>query len=168
MTHSLKDVQVFISYSHKDSAVVQELHKSVEKGGIRCWIDEISLSAGVTWRNEIAAAVKACKVFLICVSNSSSSSKYCMEELTLAYDEDKPIVPVFLADPTTVRLPDGLDMLLRRFHWTVFKENDPSKEEVVTFLLNGLRRKLIQAELRHRNSKEMCNASNQRRGVGRV
>ena len=81
--------------------------------GYRVWIDLNQLQSGHTWRNEIAKGVMNAKCFLFVMSPRSAGSQYCSEEITLAYDEKKPIGVLVLEEaPEQLQENPGLKMLI--------------------------------------------------------
>ena len=48
---------VFVCYAHSDSSIVYSDLELINQGGINIWYDE-GISAGKSWREEIATAIK--------------------------------------------------------------------------------------------------------------
>ncbi len=101
---------VFVCYSHEDTDVVYPEIGWLQEQSINVWYDE-GISAGRVWRAEIAQAIDACSSLLYYVSKSSLDSVHCNREINLALDQDKTILPVYLAD---VELTDDLRVGLSR------------------------------------------------------
>lgn len=86
--------EVFISYSHRDDEFVLRLAADLEDRGASVWIDRGNIQGGEQWRRSIATGVQACKAFALVVSPDSIDSQYVAEELALAFQHRKPIVPL--------------------------------------------------------------------------
>jgi formylglycine-generating enzyme required for sulfatase activity/outer membrane protein assembly factor BamB len=95
---------VFISYAHKDAAVVYEEITRLHEAGSNLWYDE-GIEASNEWPEEIANAVIHCSVFLVFVSPRSTASVNCRNEINLALNENKPFLAIYLEE---TGLPPGL------------------------------------------------------------
>ena len=98
------DPYVFISYSHKDAAVVYEEIARLHEAGVNIWYDE-GIEASNEWPEEIARAVVDCTVFLVFVSPRATDSVNCRNEINLALNENKPFLAIHLEE---TELPLGL------------------------------------------------------------
>ena len=74
---------VFISYAHKDAAVVYEEITRLHEAGVNVWYDE-GIEASNEWPEEIANAVLDCTAFLAFVSPRATASVNCRNEINLA------------------------------------------------------------------------------------
>ena len=99
---------VFVCYSHSDSERVYTDIVDLDGCGINIWYDE-GISAGASWRAEIAAAIQGAKKLLFFISESSLTSTHCLREVDYALNHDIEIIPVYLAD---VKLPAELELVL--------------------------------------------------------
>src|SRR5688572_2442632 len=95
---------VFVSYSRADRKVVVELVAGLDARGLRAWVDLEDIPPSAEWMAEIRAAIEASDGYLVVVSPSLASSKVCAEELELARQAGKRIVPVMVrtTDPGSV------------------------------------------------------------------
>jgi formylglycine-generating enzyme required for sulfatase activity len=98
------DPYVFISYSHKDAAVVYEEIARLHEAEVNVWYDE-GIEASNEWPEEIARAVVDCTVFLVFVSPRATDSVNCRNEINLALNENKPFLAIHLEE---TELPLGL------------------------------------------------------------
>ena len=77
-----KAVDVFISYSHDDEDLRQELDKHLallkREGKIHTWHDRL-LTAGEEWRGQIDDHLNSAEIVLLCVSASFIASDYCWD-----------------------------------------------------------------------------------------
>lgn len=76
-------IKVFVSYSHKDEALKNELYDqlaSLKRSGlIQPWQDR-DLEAGSEWNEEIAAQLEAAGIVLLLVSPGFIASEYCFDK----------------------------------------------------------------------------------------
>lgn len=114
-----KGPYVFVCYSHENSDSVYSDLYALNEGGINLWYDE-GISAGSSWRAEIATAISGAKKFLFYISRTSLKSSHCLREVDYALSHDIEIVPVYLEDCS---LPPELDLVLNRVH-ALFKHKD--------------------------------------------
>ncbi len=123
---------VFVCYAHKDSESVYSDLMQVHAKGIHLWYDE-GISAGSSWRGEIATAIKGATKFLFYISETSLTSSHCLREVDYALSNDIEIIPVYLDDSG---LPGELELVLNRVQ-ALFREKDA---EYMQHLLEGLQR----------------------------
>ena len=95
---------VFVSYSRADREVVVELVAGLDARGLKAWVDLEDIPPSAEWMGEIRAAIEASDGYLVVVSPSLASSEVCAEELELAHQAGKRIVPVMVrpTDPSSV------------------------------------------------------------------
>ncbi|KAI8504908.1 hypothetical protein Bbelb_170170 [Branchiostoma belcheri] len=117
---------VMISYSHQDMDFMRKMRGSLESAGISVWVDEQGLGAGVDFLNKIGHAIVEAKVFLSLLSPNSVTSKYCKDELALAYISNKPIFPVAMATRDGLRkgMDFGMQLTLAPMEWVDFSDRD--------------------------------------------
>ncbi|XP_064619973.1 uncharacterized protein LOC135483234 [Lineus longissimus] len=110
---------IMISYSHSDKKMMEKIRDALEENGISVWVDMVGLKAGVDFLSKIGQAIIDAKVFLSLVTEYSVQSKYCRDELALAYVSQKPIFPVgFKSKDFLFPLMDvGMRLQLSRFDW---------------------------------------------------
>jgi adenylate cyclase len=89
---------IFISYSRKDSEQALSLAERLRGEGMSVWIDQQGIEAAKTWSEEIVNAIEGSKAFVLLLSSSSVESGNVAKELSLAYEAERPLVPVALED----------------------------------------------------------------------
>lgn len=106
----LSQCDVFISYSRKDSEVVNKICKAFDKEGITYFIDRQGLAGGTEFPDQLANAILNCNKLLFVASKNSYQSKFTKNEITFAYNEKKPesIIP-YIIDGSS--LPPGLKLI---------------------------------------------------------
>ncbi len=120
---------VFVSYAHKDSAVVLPCIEAMKRNNIKIWYDE-GIQAGFEWPEYIAERVISCKKFILFVSKAYLDSQNCKRELNFAISRKKDILSVFIED---VELSPGVEMQLGPYQ-SMFKKRFPSD----TLFVNAL------------------------------
>ena len=93
--------EVFISYGSADRDRIQDLVSRLRDAGVTVWIDEAGIEGAAMWSEEIVGAINHCKVLILAISPNSTKSKNVVRELALASEEEKTILPVFIA-PTDI------------------------------------------------------------------
>jgi tetratricopeptide (TPR) repeat protein len=114
------DPYVFVCYAHRDSETVYADLKDLHDEGINLWYDE-GISAGLSWRAEIATAISGARKMLFFISESSLQSAHCIREVDYALNHDIEVIPVYLEDCV---LPGELELGLNRVH-ALFRHTDP-------------------------------------------
>jgi hypothetical protein len=85
MTDQPAPLKVFISYSHKDEALKEELEVHLaslkREGAIEPWQDR-DIEAGEEWDDEIRKALEAAQIILLLITPRFLASRYCFDEET--------------------------------------------------------------------------------------
>lgn len=110
---------VFVCYAHGDLENIYPDLVALTHKGIHLWYDE-GITAGSSWRAEIAAAIKGAERFLFFISETSLESTHCLREVDFAINNDIEIIPVYLDDSS---LTGELELVLNRVH-ALFRETD--------------------------------------------
>ncbi len=96
---------VFVSYAHKDAALVYPLLTSLHEAGVKLWYDE-GIEPGSQWRDELAGAIDRCSSLLFFASATSVASSNCKKEIGYALDRGKRVSVAYLEE---AKLPQGLE-----------------------------------------------------------
>ena len=88
--------EVFVSYARSDRERVMELVERMRSAGIGVWVDEGGIHGASLWGQEIVDAIDASKVMILMISDSSITSDNVVKELSIASEDKKPILPVYL------------------------------------------------------------------------
>ncbi|KUI39174.1 sensor domain-containing protein [Mycobacterium sp. GA-2829] len=94
---------VFMSYSSRDRALVENVLKALRRAHEQIWLDE-ELGGGEAWWREILEQIRGCEVFLVALSKNMLESKACAAELRYAQQLGKPILPVQVGDLDNMRI----------------------------------------------------------------
>ena len=84
---------VFISYSSRNKNVADAIVSDFEKNGIRCWYAPRDIMPGQEWVPAIKEAIDASTVMILVYTDESNSSRQVMNEVALAFNAGKTIVP---------------------------------------------------------------------------
>ena len=85
---------IFISYSRKDQEFVIRLASDLDAKVDGVWFDQSDIQAGDKWRDQIAAGIRHCKVFVLVLSPDSAASPYVKDELDQALAHHKRVIPI--------------------------------------------------------------------------
>jgi len=97
---------VFISYASSDRAQVLPLVDAMTRVGIGVWIDREGIHGGANYGEEIAGAIRDSAALVLMTSARSLASRNVKQEIALAWDFERPYVPLLLESvtiPTDVR-----------------------------------------------------------------
>lgn len=108
---------VFISYAHKDAAVVLPCIEALKRKNINVWFDE-GIQAGSEWPEYIAEKVFFCAKFVTFISRAYLESQNCKRELNFAISKKKDLLSVFIED---VELSLGVEMQLGTYQ-SIFRD----------------------------------------------
>lgn len=90
---------VFISYSHSDVDAITEIKNALSKNGLSYWHDDECIYGGDNYIEEIAAGIRASRVFVFVSSkHSNKSTEWIGKEIATATHFGKPIIPFRLDD----------------------------------------------------------------------
>lgn len=116
---------VFVSYAHRNDAIVYPLIEKLIQKGFRVWYDS-GIKAGDEWPEYIANHIGKCGCALICLSKAAAESTHCRQEITFAIGKHINCLSVYLEDVT---LPDGLQMQLGN-NQALFRSNFPDLDSL--------------------------------------
>ncbi len=86
---------IFISYSRKDTAMMQRLRDDLRAAGLDVWVDEDGLEPGTPdWEKAIGAAIRGTVCLVAVLSPDAEQSTWVGRELAMAEMLDKRIFPV--------------------------------------------------------------------------
>ncbi|XP_076452869.1 uncharacterized protein LOC143288361 isoform X2 [Babylonia areolata] len=151
---------LMISYSHADKDMMIKVREKLEQNGITVWVDVSGLQAGVDFLSKIGEAIIDAKLFISLLSINCVQSRYCQDELALAYVSDTGIFPVAIEDPANFKskMDTGMKLQLARYEWTLLGKDD--FDEVFDTLIDKMK-----AELKRR--KEQDESEKGKEGKGR-
>jgi len=136
---------IFVSYSHRDSKIVERIVETLkETSGQEVWFD-YKLRGGENYFSVIAEQILKNKYFVFIVSTHSVESDWCIRELEFAASEGKHIIAIWLDN---IDVPPGVKLIIQNTHYVnwysttgnffsrsvelAFKEDNVPKETVGT------------------------------------
>lgn len=99
---------IFVSYAHKDSAIVIPIINALQSAGFRVWYDQ-GIQAGTEWPAYIEGHLNQCRCVLVCMSPATIESVNCRNEINYACMLQKDMLVVYL-EPT--ELAKGMNLQL--------------------------------------------------------
>lgn len=72
--------------------------EDLKAAGVNVWLDQLDIQAGKDWDTAISDALFRCTWMLVVLSQASIASKNVQDELALALDENKTILPILYQD----------------------------------------------------------------------
>jgi hypothetical protein len=121
---------VFVSYKHEDMARIQPILDRIQDWGYRIWYDR-GILGGQEWAGVIEGRVRACRLFLLFLSQAAIEAEFVRKEVHLAIYSQKPLLVICL-EP--IDLKYGLGLLLQDRQML-----DTSKGDVFDALERALR-----------------------------
>jgi serine/threonine protein kinase len=129
------EVKVFISFSHEDIGIVENIVQQLESRGLSVWWDSEISHLG-DWDDQIEKAMLSCHVMAIFLSPNSVNSDESKREWKYWIDQiKKPIIPVIIQD---CRLPYRLSSLQ---HISAIGK---SVDEIASNIVQAIRRTINQ------------------------
>ncbi|HVO42016.1 MAG TPA: toll/interleukin-1 receptor domain-containing protein [Aggregatilineales bacterium] len=105
-------MQVFISYSHKDSEFAEHLYRDLSDFEIDVWMDT-HIGPGQRWDDLVDSALGSSEVMIVLVSTASNVSENVKDEWSDFIDKDRTILPCLIE-------PCEVPYRLRRRNWIDF------------------------------------------------
>ena len=113
---------VFISYSRKDSAIVDEITTAFDQAGITYFIDRQGIMGGMEFPAVLSKAIRESRIFLFIASKNSYDSKFTLSEIVYAFNkkQKQDIIP-YIIDGST--LPDELQFTFSAINWRCIEDH---------------------------------------------
>lgn len=91
--------KVFISYSTKNLGIVQWAHTTLAQPGLtEVFAAEYSVAPSAVLNKEIIQAIRSCDLFVLLWTQEARASDYVPQEIGIAVDANKTILPVVMED----------------------------------------------------------------------
>lgn len=136
------EYDVFISYSRKDYVdenkqvipdnIISKIRELFDANGVSYWFDEEGVYSGDAFAPVLARNIKASKIFLFVSSSNSNASEWTSNEIAVAHQYKKKIIP-FRFDDSVYN--DSVIMYIARLDYIEYQSN-PSK--ALSRLLNSI------------------------------
>lgn len=123
---------VFISYSTDDLKNVDQLKVLLENSGVEVFVAEHSVLPGQNLPEEIKKAIRDCDVFILLWSQSARGSDWVPQEIGIAQELGKQIVPLVLEEGL------GLTGFIRELKYIpVYKDPEAALELALEMVFAG-------------------------------
>ena len=84
----------FLSYSRGDQAFALRFAHDLKAVGVDVWVDQFDIAIGQNWDRAVEAAVRGCEGFIIVLSPRSVASENVADEVGVALEGAKHIIPI--------------------------------------------------------------------------
>lgn len=108
------NIDVFVSYSSINKNVADAIVSEFETHNIKCWYAPRDILPGEEWVPAITNALENCKILILVYTDESNSSRQVMNEVAMAFNAGKTIVPFRL---TENKMSSEFEYYLTRVHW---------------------------------------------------
>ncbi len=134
------NIDVFLSYSSENKNVADAIVSEFEAYNIKCWYAPRDILPGEEWVSAITKALENCKILVLIYTDESNSSRQVMNEVAVAFNAGKTIVPFRL---TENKMSSEFEYYLTRVHWLdavtpPLKEKIESLRDYVDIILSGI------------------------------
>jgi len=99
----------FLSYARADEHFALQLANDLRSLGASIWMDQLDLRPSEHWDRAIERAIRACSNVIMILSPRSVASENVADEISLAIDSGKPVIPVLIE-------PCDLPLRVTRMH----------------------------------------------------
>ena len=97
--------KVFISYSSKQFREASQVCEYLERHGVLCWMAPRNIDPGSNYASQIVQAIRDSSALVLLASNHTNVSGHVSNEVSLAFDCKKTIIPFKIEN---VQFSDGL------------------------------------------------------------
>ena len=139
---------VFISYSRRDTNVVDKICKAFDDNNISFFIDRQGIGGGLEFPKVLAEAILSSQIFLFIASENSYKSKFTQSEVVFAFNKKQKsdIIPYIIDDST---LPPELELTFSAINWRR-KSKHPIETTLVDDVLKRVgKTKIVEKESNH-------------------
>lgn len=138
---------VFISYSRKDTSVVDKICKAFDDNNISYFIDRRGIGGGLEFPKILAEAILSSQIFLFIASENSYISKFTQSEVVFAFNKKQKsdIIPYIIDDS---ELPAELELTFSAINW-----RRRSKHPIETTLVEDVLKRVGKNRKIERNQK---------------
>jgi nucleoside-triphosphatase THEP1 len=84
----------FLSYAREDAEFVLRLAKDLRAGAAGVWMDQLDIVPGQRWDRAVEDALAKCREVVVILSPAAVESTNVMDEVSLALEDGKTVVPV--------------------------------------------------------------------------
>ena len=136
-----QDLQIFISYSRKDTDVMKQVKTALKKAGFSLWTDEALTPGTFDWEVAIEENIAKSDALVVILSPDAKKSAWVRREISYAENNDKHIYPILWRGDVNSSIPisliryqfvdirDNLDSGINRIVETITGQLDDDKAE---------------------------------------
>lgn len=127
-------VDVFVSYSRKDTDFVKKLHNALAAQNRDTWVDWEDIPASAEWWKEIEGGIESSDAFAFIISPDSVRSEVCRREIEFAVTNNKRFIPVLhrpVTDPEDQKL---VHPSISSHNWIFFRDGDDFDKQFKLFI----------------------------------
>ena len=129
--------QVFLSHSDKDRAILEKVAKSLRREAFTIWTNRTDIKTGTEFQNEINQGIEGADNLVYLISPDSIQSKYCQDELSLAFENKKRIIPLLIEQTELEEIPPHIRAL--QFIDFSNSQDEASYQTCIDKLINQLK-----------------------------
>ena len=89
-------LDAFISHASKEARFARRLVETLERDGLKAWIDDADVRFGALLRDALQSAIRKCRVLVLVWSKAASESRWVMAEMFTALHSGRYIIPCVL------------------------------------------------------------------------
>ncbi len=90
----------FLSYARADAKIALRFADDLIGRGVSVWVDQYDIPPSQHWDRAVEAAVRGCQGFIIILSPNAVASPNVADEVSVAIDDGKAIVPIMIESCT--------------------------------------------------------------------
>ena len=106
-----EDAKIFISYKSEEHDIALTVKEALIRKGYTCWMAPESIEMGKNYLSAIPKAIKGCKAFVFIFTERSQNSGWCQDEVVVARNRNKLILPY---KPHDFEINDEFELLFAR------------------------------------------------------
>lgn len=99
---------IFLSYSRKDTAIMQRIRDDLRAAGLTVWTDEGIKIGTTSWKQAIVTSIRHTGCLVAILSPDAKTSRWVEEEISQAEQYNKPVFPVLARGDESDAIPFGL------------------------------------------------------------
>ncbi len=116
---------IFISYSRVDTDFVRRISTELTNKYGEVWVDQQSMMPASSWRQEIIDAITAADTLIFILSPNSLASQVSAQEVALALELKKRIIPIVISDFDVKQIPPESSLrALTEINWIFMRPQD--------------------------------------------
>lgn len=123
---------IFLSYSHKDSAIMQRIRADLHRANLQVWTDEGIEPGTPSWQKAIEVAILGSCTLVCILSPDAAKSEWVREELNFARTHGKPVLLMMARGDERVSVPFGYSTS----QWVDIRQRESYAENVKRLIVS--------------------------------